>query len=247
MSYFLSEICKHRFSFQFWSESPNVNRKQPKSKTQAIWKVRGQKRKSVTHTHTASSSQRRCHSAGLWHGVLHGVTRLTRVGQPGVFSVHARATRGFPRYLTSVWAWRHACTAQRPTLPVSHEPLPTVCLYSQVPLLFFLLSRACFLPLTLVFLVTDNCLAEAFWLGCSDGVRVVDRRQGILPLVLVTAGSLVVGRLVLGRGFPGVGDLGVGGRGFQDAGDLGVWDSMALETWVSPRPRLGSVRCINGI
>ena len=27
---------------------------------------------------------------------------------------------------------------------------------------------------------------------------------------------------MLGRGFPGVGDLGVGGRGFPDAGDLGV-------------------------
>ena len=40
--------------------------------------------------------------------------------------------------------------------------------------LFFLLSRACFLPLTLVFLVTDNCLAVAFWL---DSVPMACRRS----------------------------------------------------------------------
>ena len=35
------------------------------------------------------------------------------------------------------------------------------------------------------------------------------------------------------RGFPGVGDLGVGGLGFPGDGDLGVGGSLALETWVS--------------
>ena len=63
------------------------------------------------------------------------------------------------------------------------------------------------------------------------------------PLVLVISGSLVVRCLVLGRGFPGVGDLGVRVipdvgdleiRGVPDVGDLGVGGSLMLETTVSP-------------
>ena len=107
------------------------------------------------------------------------------------------------------------------------------CLSLFTSSVFFLMFRACFLPLTFVFLVTDNCLAVAFWCGCSDGVSSMAGRGSShwssspleASLSDVSCWTGVPWRWRPGgRGFPGAGDLGVG-----------VGGSMALETWVSPR------------
>ena len=135
----------------------------------------------------------------------------------GIFCRRRWNPSGLPFFTTSICSYGGVTRAllKVQLCPFSMNPC-------QLPLFtssrFFLLSRACFLPQTLVFLVTDNCgggfLTRLFrW-------RVVDRRQ--VPLVLVTAESFVVGRLALGEGFPAVGDLGVGGLGVPGAGDPGV-------------------------
>ena len=175
----VSEICKHILLFKFWSEPPNVNRKQPKSRIASHLESPWTEAK-VRDTLTASSLQRRCHSAGLWHGVLHGVTRLTRVGQPGVFSVHARATRRIP----GTWPCPFGRGVTRALLKVQLCFAWTLanCLPLFTSSVFFFFSFSSFLAVlaclrtNLVFLVTDNCLAVALWLGCSDGVSLIAGR-----------------------------------------------------------------------
>ena len=129
----LSEICKHTdFRFNFDRSPRTLAENNRRVESQAIRKVRGQKRKSVTHT------QRAVHSVGVTQlGCDMGFCMVSTTSPVSVslacFLFMLRYQEN-SRYLTlSVWAWRHACTAQSPTLSLFHEPLPTVCLYSQVP------------------------------------------------------------------------------------------------------------------
>ena len=147
VSYFLSlKYVNIDFRFSFDRSPRTLTENNRRVESHAIWKVRGQKRKSVTHTlseqFTASVSLSWAVTWGsAWCHPLHPCRSAWRVFRS--YSCYQEN----PRYLTlSVWAWRHACTAQRPTLSVSREPLPTVCLYSQVPFFSsFFLAVPCLL------------------------------------------------------------------------------------------------------
>ena len=161
------------FSFFFfsldyiWSEPPTLTGKQSKSRIashlESPWTEA-----EVRDTHAASSLQRRCHSAGLWHGAdtCRSTWRVFR-------------SCSFYQETPGIWLYSFGRGVTRALLKVQLCFPWTLanCLPLFTSSVFFLLSRACFLPLTLVFLVTDNCLAVAFWLGCSDGVSSGCRRS----------------------------------------------------------------------
>ena len=232
MSYFLSlKYVNIDFGFNFDRSPRTLTENNRSVESQAIWKVRRQKRKSVI-------IQRSVYSVS--------VTQLGCDVDPA--SPVSVSLACFPLKLVlpgkipSVWPWPLRRGVTRAPLKIQLcPPLFTVsvfvvvvfsffCLFS-FPFSFFsfLLSHACFLPLTFFFLVADCCLtmtlkiqalvydrlpleedarkqcSECGWL--SDLVVPMGCRWSPAPVVFGIAGSLFVGRLVLGSLalVPGVG------------------------------------------
>ena len=136
MSYFLSlKYVNIDFRFSFDRSPRTLTENNRSVESQAIWKVRGQKRKSVTHT------QRAVHSVGVTQlGCDMGFCMVSPASPVSV------SLARFPFMLVLPWespvsdlvrlgvATRVHCSKAN---FVSHEPLPTVCLYSQVPFFCF--------------------------------------------------------------------------------------------------------------